>query len=49
MEHADILKQIREIIKIREKYEHLVNVSLPIWEKKNNYPYQTVMIAESEE
>ena len=35
MTNNDVIEQIKVIIRIREKYEYLVKVSLPIWEKKN--------------
>jgi len=48
MEHTDILEQMREIIKIQEKYEHLAEVSYPIWKQrfendKNNKLHQSIV------
>ena len=47
MSEAKVIEIISEIIKIREKYEHLAEVSYPIWKQrfgdnKNNELHQNI-------
>ena len=35
MSEAKVIEMISEIIKIREKYEHLAEVSYPIWKQRS--------------
>ena len=48
MPETKVIELISEIIKIREKYEHLAEISYPIWKQrfendKNNLPHQSVI------
>lgn len=47
MSEDKVIELISEIIKIREKYEHLAEVSYPIWKQrlendKDNEPHKSV-------